>query len=808
MIAIDRRTVTQGRYRALASWVARVRCSHAQAKIGSPLFRVSEQARQRRSRHVKWRIIAGLACVVVVAACSSMTSQHQEDHHETDILDRIRALDLLPRQPQETSPDRNNTSARVRPAVYPGTTVAAIESAPTQPGASGDGFELNFENTPVATVAKVVLGDIMNSGYTIDPRVQGTVTLASGRPVPRSDIIYVLENALRLSGIVLVRDGTAYRLIPQTDQVGSGNIDRVAATAEPGYGISVVPLQYVSAQTLMKLVDSFATKAGTVRADTARNLLLIQGTGAERRAAIETVLTFDVDWMRGQSVGIFPVQNSNPEPMITELEKVLDTGDNGLGQNVVKFQPIARMNAILVVARKPALLRSAETWIKRLDEADTARTGVHVYRLRYGEARQVARVLNEIFVGSSSSALNSAPNQLAPGSGLLNSSSGTGFGQSGQSATNTSQASGAFARLGGFDRNAATNTPGAGPGGAGGAGANPFDARGGGAGAGGGPVLPGVRITADPVKNALLIYASQENYQTIMRTLRELDTPQLQVGIEATVAEVTLNDQLNYGVQFFLQSKNIGLKPDQGSALNTTAAAPPAPDPVTGLTTGFLSRAFPGFNFLIGSEMQPNLILSALHDLTEVKVLSNPSLVVVDNQVATLQVGNQVPISTGTANVLTSNNTRRQYHRLSRHRNHSQRNAADQCQRHSAPRHPAGDQPGRQYGNRQQPHADVAAAQNQEFRLGDEERPDGTPGRPYLRSRRSSDRSGIPGARPTSRKSVTCFPTPRGTYNGPNSSFSFRPRSATAVDAHHLAEELRSKLRGTIGAELGQSKLR
>ncbi len=206
-----------------------------------------------------------------------------------------------------------------------------------QPVASGNGFDLNFENTPVTTVAKVVLGDIMGTGYTIDPRVQGTVSLVSVRPVPKSDIIFVLENALRLSGVVLVRDTAGYRLTPLGDAVGTGRVDTAASSPEPGYGISVVPLQYVSAQTLLKLMDSFATKPGTIRADSTRNLLLIQGSGAERRTAVDTATSFDVDWMRGQSVGIYPINSSTPETIITELEKIVDSGKMASARTLSSF---------------------------------------------------------------------------------------------------------------------------------------------------------------------------------------------------------------------------------------------------------------------------------------------------------------------------------------------------------------------------------------------------------------------------------------------------------------------------------------
>src|SRR6202011_1942685 len=107
-------------------------------------------------------------------------------------------------------------------------------------------------------------------------------------------------------------------------------------------------------------------------------------------------------------VGNYPIANRAPEPIIAELEKIMDSGESGLSQSVVKFQPVSRLNAILVVSRKPALLRTAATWIRRLDHADTARTSVHVYRVKYGEARQMARVLTDMFIGGSTSSLDSA----------------------------------------------------------------------------------------------------------------------------------------------------------------------------------------------------------------------------------------------------------------------------------------------------------------------------------------------------------------------------------------------------------------
>lgn len=615
-----------------------------------------------------------LSSMGLLASCNSATmgTTSGTNGSELDVLDKVRSLDLTPRQPQATYGATSASSGQggaSRPAMYEGTEVTAVSDDRPQPSSSGNGFDLNFENTPVATVAKVVLGDILGVGYTIDPRVQGTVSLVSVRPVAKSDIVFVLENALRLSGVVLLHDTAGYRLTPLGDAVGAGRVDTASGSPEPGFGVSVVPLQYVSAQTLLKLMDSFATKAGTVRADTSRNLLLIQGTGAERRTAVDTAMSFDVDWMRGQSVGIFPVSSGSPVPMIAELEKIVDSGENGLSQNVIKFQPIARLNAIMVVSKRPEMLRTAATWIKRLDRDDTARTTVHVYRVKYGEARQIARVLTDMFIGgSSSSLLDSADSQIAPGSGTSATSSGDrlSLNPNASATTNGFGSSSGSSSTSGFGAANASGTP-ARLGGQAGTGSNGALDSGHGAGSGNNqPLLQDVRITPDIVNNTLLIYADQANYHIIETTLQQVDQPQLQVAIDATIAEVTLNNDLSYGVQSYLTSQNLGLKPNTGSILGTQAATAPATttDPTTGLASvagsvsnAFINRAFPGFNFLIGSETQPSLILDALHTVTSVKVLSNPSLVVIDNQTATLQVGDVVPVSTGSATVLTTSNT-------------------------------------------------------------------------------------------------------------------------------------------------------
>jgi general secretion pathway protein D len=623
--------------------------------------------------HPLWRLRSGLTGTLVLflssillTACIVTADQSVEsnpkDPRAQDIADRVRSMDLLPRQTTDTADTALKRGGDKQAAIY-------LSDGTTPPGAalterdgvdSGSGYDLNFENAPVATVAKVILGDVLGVGYTIDPRVQGTVTLASVRPVAKADALYVLENALRMSNVALVRDRSGgYRLLPANEAVGG--IDR-GRSAEAGQGISVVPLRYVSAQTVFKLLDAFGVKATTVRPDVGRNTLIITGSGSDRGAAIDTILSFDADWMRGQSVGIFPVRNSSPEPVISEIEKIMDSGEGGLSQNVVKFQPIARLNSILVVSQKPEYLKRAGVWIARLDKSDTEGVNLKAYPLRYGNSKQIVVLLNDMLTGrGSGGSLDSASSQISPGGGI--SSSGnpavaalsglpptTGVsgavpgGASGTPLTTLRPASGAGAPGGVQDY-----TAGGALGGGGG--------LGGGGRPGGGGILPNVRITADVTNNAVLVYADAESQRVVEQTIRQIDRPQRQIAIEATIAEVTLNDQLNYGVQFFLASQKGSISNTITGTTPTTTAIEPASNAVNAAAGALLGRVLPGFNFLIGSENSPRVILDALHGVTNVKVLSNPSLVVLDNQAATLQVGDQVPFSTGTATVLTANNT-------------------------------------------------------------------------------------------------------------------------------------------------------
>jgi general secretion pathway protein D len=348
---------------------------------------------------------------------------------------------------------------------------------------------------------------------------------------------------------------------------------------------------------------------------------------------------------------------------------------------------------------------------------------------------------------------------------------------------------------------ASSAAPGAQPGNtldARGGGGSLFDAGGAGGAAGGNSgILQGVRITADTVNNTLLIYANQEHFSIIAQTLRQIDRPQLQVGIDTTVAEITLNDNLNYGVQFFLSSQNLGLPADKGSVLNSAATQAPAASAAGAAAGAFINRAFPGLNFLLGPEVQPNMILDALHAVTDVKVLSNPSVVVVDNQVATLQVGDQVPVSTGSANVLTTSNTvvstidYRDTGIILRvvPRINANGNVRLEIEQEISNVSPASANPLTPTVTQRKVRSSVVVASGQTVLLGG-----------LISENESGSRSGIPLLDEIPGVGVL-FSSTGKTRKRTELIILIRPQIIRdSVDAHFVAEELRTKLRGTIGA--------
>jgi general secretion pathway protein D len=459
------------------------------------------------------------------------------------------------------------------------------------------GVSLNFENAEIKSVVRTILGDMLGLNFSIDSGVSGTISLTTRRPIQRQQLLEVLETALRSRGAVMVQNGGFVRVILDKDAAGAGSANVGRQAGNGGYGITALPLEHISADALSRILDGFGAPPGSVRVDPERNLLIVRGTSAERRQLIETAMAFDVDWMRNQTVGVFPVQNANPDAIIGELGKVLRS-------DAISYQPIERMNAILAVSKNAETLQKASSWIKRLDRTSDAGVRVRVYRLKHADARRVAALVRDMFASGGGSYTQSSAD---PGTPATRSERGARVAPTGRAAS--AAALQTDTRSDTVDRVEAQGPD-----------------NGGAAGK--------IRITADVANNAIAVHSSQQDAILIEQAIRDLDRASVQVAIEATIAEITLNDTLRNGVQFYLRGK--------WGAISQSPKNPP------------LERVFPGMNLVLGNEASPKLVLDALREVTDVKILSSPSLVVVDNQPAVLTVGDQVPVTTRTAQDVTN----------------------------------------------------------------------------------------------------------------------------------------------------------
>jgi general secretion pathway protein D len=531
-------------------------------------------------------------------------------------------------------------------------------SSPAIAPAPGD-VSLDFADTDIREVVAQILGTILKVNYTIDPTVRGTATLHTVRPLNRTELIPAVESLLAQNGAALVMNGTLYRVVPAAEAVGT-------IASDPGTaGAVVVSLHYASAEDLVKVLQPYVGEGGKIAADPGRNTLLIAGEPAARENLIGLVRAFDVDILAKQSYALLPVGSGDVKDFASALQDAFRGQSGGALANLVRVIPLSRMNAVLLVSSQPRYIEEARRVYALIDRArrQTLRSW-HVYYLQNSHSEDVAFVLQQAFTPNNVTAQPTGQSHFQIGQSGIGQAGGGQFGtgQSGGMTGNSlggggfgggsAGASGRIGLSGGMSTSGGqgqfgTMQPG-GPGQTGQPppqiGANPLL---GGLDQGGGPVATdALRVIPDDQNNSVLVYGTQRELDTTEAMLRKIDILPLQVRIDAVIAEVTLNDALQYGTQFFFKSGGIN------AILNTAAVATTPANP----STATLGLSFPSF-FVGGTGAGgAPFAIQALQEVTTVHVLSSPQLLVLDNQPARLQVGSVVPyLSQTSQSTITSN---------------------------------------------------------------------------------------------------------------------------------------------------------
>lgn len=498
-------------------------------------------------------------------------------------------------------------------------------------GQEGGSVTLNFVDADIRDVIKTVLGGTLGQNFAVDPKVKGTITLQTSKPIPRSAVLSTLEGALRLNGLTLVRSASLYRVMPSKSAARGASRPRIAGmagSAGEAYGVEILPLEFAAASEMTKIIEPLVPSGAVIRTDSTRNLLIVGGTKHERETIADIVSIFDVDWLSGMSFALVPLKFAQPAQAITDLERVFGTEKGGSLEGLVRFFPVDRRQSILVISANAGYIERARGWIKRLDVGGEDEKRLYVYTVENARAVELASILSQVF---SDKAVSVPSSSVAPGQRQANLTTRESRFNNSSSNQNTVTANAFGPPLSAAQASPKSSAPRiptttgrrATPPSTGNTTARQTSSA---AVEGRLPQELTARIIPDDVNNALVIMARPAVWRMIQEALRKLDVVPLQVMIEATIAEVTLNDDLRYGVQSFFS---------RGSSTFTLSNA----------ASSAIGSTFPGFSYVYD---QGNIraILDALDSVTDVRVVSSPQVLVLDNRTAELQVGDQVPVST------------------------------------------------------------------------------------------------------------------------------------------------------------------
>jgi general secretion pathway protein D len=512
-------------------------------------------------------------------------------------------------------------SGRTEPTLYRGTDRQVNLPDPQDPVRFvGEDVSLNFEQAPLSEVVQAVMGDILKLDYIVDHPVQGKVTLRTRTPIPRDQLLGVLESLLKAHNALLIRGNDGRYLVTGSQQ--ASRLSPQISNAQDdfaGYSTIVVPLQYISANAMADILKPVAGDAAFVRIDNARNLLMLAGTRAQLTGWLDMVSTFDVDMLKGMSVGIFPLENAGVMETADAISNLIDASGGPAGDiaGLVRILPVQRLNSLLVVTPRAGYLERVGTWIRRLDVRPNERfeKRLHVYPVQNTTARRLAELLNGIYAGGG-------------GSSRAGGASGS---QSGRPGDRGSVAPGLSSEtIGGGSGSGSNLTTSRSSGGTGSASSGSVAMA---LGGGEDEALVDVRVVADDENNSLMVYATGKQYEIIKDALDQLDVVATQVIIEASILEVSLTDELRYGLEWAFRNGLNGAFEGFGQLVGE--GGNPA------------ARA-PGFSYTVTNEARDiNAVLNALSQESLINVISTPSVMVLDNHTAEIQVGDQVPVLQG-----------------------------------------------------------------------------------------------------------------------------------------------------------------
>ena len=511
---------------------------------------------------------------------------------------------------------------------------AASAPPPSLAGMSGGGASFNFEGESVHAVVKAILGDMLGQNYVIAPGVQGTVTLGTPKPVSPAQAMTLLEQVLAQNNARMVYSDGRYNIMP-ADQALAGTLAPRTGPASNarGFEVRVVPLRFISASEMKKVLEPYARPNAIVGIDSTRNVITLSGTRSELENYLRTVEIFDVDWLSGMSVGVFPLESGRASKVVADLEKVFGESSKTPSAGMFRFMPLEGANAVLVITPQASYLDQIQDWLERIDGAGES-SRLFSYELKYIKAKDLADRLAEVFgagrSGNGAETGGNSPTSLMPGTDPVQIKDGADggsvdFGGNNSTGDGSSSSSGGGLGSGSLSLNQRS----------GGNGSVTLEVEG-----------DRVGVSAVEESNTLLVRASGTAWKSIKDVIEKLDVMPLQVHIEAQIAEVQLTGALEYGVNWYFE--NAVTTPFNADGTGGPALPSAAGRAIWGDIAGSITgSAGLGWTFL---GRNAAAVVSALDKVTDLRLLQTPSVFVRNNVEATFNVGSRIPIQSVTFN--------------------------------------------------------------------------------------------------------------------------------------------------------------
>jgi general secretion pathway protein D len=480
------------------------------------------------------------------------------------------------------------------------------EPASPAPGPSGQ-ISFDFDDADLYAVIRT-MADMLKINYIIDPTVSGKVTIHTAGRLRDEDLFPIFHQTLEVNGLAAVKEGNVYRILKLKDVLRMPIASRLVREAkdippEERIVIQIIPLKFISAQEITKVITPFISADGTIISEGGSNTLLVVDKGINIFKVLKLVEVFDVSVFEKLNYRFYTLENINAEEAVKLLREVLSLSAGG-SKDDVKFIPINRLNTLLIVSPTPDVFGRVDAFIRQLDiPSEGAQPNIYIYSVKNGMATELGDILRSIF-GKGGEIKKSAGKESVPTNPFAK-----GYTERKTTATPSATPT-ATATPSVTPTASVTSTAPATP-------AAPAATE-------TGPSLTlrgDIRITADPIRNALIIEAIPGDYQIVERILGRLDVLPRQVLIEVVIAEISLSKGTELGIEWNFKKDNW-------------------------TDTGLLSASIgaSGLQYAIGLSQKWQIALHALARDSKVNILSSPSVLASDNKQARIDVTTEVPI--------------------------------------------------------------------------------------------------------------------------------------------------------------------